>query len=1091
MLALPLACALTVVTAASAATAQGPAQPNGVSPRPSFAEPAISPDRSEIAFVSGGDIWVVPATGGEARLLISHPAAESRPMYSPDGRRLAFVSTRAGSPDIWVLRFATGELQRLTFDDGAEQLDGWSRDGKWIYFSSAAHDIAGMTDVYRVASTGGTPMPVAADRYANEFMAAPSPTGDVTALVARGFAQSQWWRRGRSHLDESELWLVRGDGARAPAYEQLTGLGAKQQWPMWSPDGASLYFVSDRGGAQNLWVRPPRAEGEARQLTTFRDGRVVWPTIAYDGRTIVFERDFGIWTFDVGAGQAREVPIALRGASSTPEPEHVVLTNAFSELVLSPDGKKIAFVAHGDVFVASAAEGGDAERVTATPGLEGPARWAPDSRRLVYAAHRDGAWHLYLYDVGARAETQLTSARQSDASPQLSPDGKLLAFIRGGRELRVLTLDTRQERVAATGTFGLPPFTVGRALAWSPDGRWIAYLSGGPKLFVNAYVVPVAGGAARQVSWLPNTRASSVSWSPDGSFLLLDSGQRLEEGMLARVDLLPRTPRFREDQFSALFRDETPGRTTPPPSAPRLPAADSAAGLGPAARPDPAHVRIVFEGIRQRLSIMPVGVDVGSQSISPDGKQVLLVETAAGQQNLYTYSLDELAAEPRIARQITTTAGNKTSAQYAPDGKSILFLEQGRVVSVPLDTRAPKQIVVRAELDVDFAREKNEVFQQAWEFLDDNFYDPRFHGVDWAAVRTTYAPRIAGARSPDEMRRLLSLMVGELNASHMGIGGPPGGAQPVTGRVGLRFERAAYEQRGELRITEVVPLSPAALAGGIKPGDYLVAVDGARTGAGVNLDSLLAYKVGKRVTLGIAASAAGASRRDVPVRAINAATEKGLLYRAWVEERRAYVTKVSNGRLGYVHMLDMGGGALAQLNLDLDSENHTKEGVVLDIRNNNGGFVNGHALDVLSRQPYVVMVRRGVPAAPGRPVLGQRALEAPTVLVTNQHTLSDGENFTEGYRTMHLGKVVGEPTAGWDVYTGSGTMVDGTTVRLPFMENASLDLKALELVPRQVDVPVERPMGESYSGRDAQLDAAVKVLLSQIAATRTSPDARR
>jgi C-terminal processing protease CtpA/Prc len=319
----------------------------------------------------------------------------------------------------------------------------------------------------------------------------------------------------------------------------------------------------------------------------------------------------------------------------------------------------------------------------------------------------------------------------------------------------------------------------------------------------------------------------------------------------------------------------------------------------------------------------------------------------------------------------------------------------------------------------------------------------------------------------------------------MGISGPGGGTSvPGTGRLGLHFERAAFEQRGELKVSEVIPLSPAALDARIRVGDVVLAVDGARVGPGFNLDSALSYKADRRVTLTVAADAAGRNRRDVPLRATNGSTEKGLLYRAWVAERRAYVSRASNGRLGYVHMLDMGGGAIAQLNLDLDAESHAREGVVLDIRFNNGGFVNGHALDVLSRQPYVQMVRRGVPAVPGRPVLGQRALEAPTILVTNQHTLSDGENFTEGYRTMKLGRVVGEPTASWDVYTGSGTMVDGTTVRLPFMKNASLDGAALEARSRAVDVPVDRPLGESYTERDVQLDVAVRELLADIDARR-------
>src|SRR6476620_5270186 len=199
---------LSVALAYASATSQEPARPTAGALRLSFAEPGISPNGDEIAFVHAGDIWVVPARGGEARLLVAHPANESRPMYSPDGARLAFMSNRAGSPDIWILTLADGSLRRLTFDDGTEQLDGWSKDGRWIYFTSGAHDISSMTDVYRVSSDGGTPMPVAADRYAAEFMAAPAPNGDGVAIVARGFGLSQWWRKGRSHLDESELWVV-------------------------------------------------------------------------------------------------------------------------------------------------------------------------------------------------------------------------------------------------------------------------------------------------------------------------------------------------------------------------------------------------------------------------------------------------------------------------------------------------------------------------------------------------------------------------------------------------------------------------------------------------------------------------------------------------------------------------------------------------------------------------------------------------------------------------------------------------------------------------------------------------------------------
>src|ERR1044071_6506991 len=261
----------------------------GQNARPYFTEPALSPDRKEIAFVSGGDIWTVPATGGVASLLVSNAANEARPLYSPDGRQLAFISSRTGNGDIYLLTFATGDLKRLTFDDGFEQLDGWSRDGRWLYFSSTSYDIGGLNDLYRVSVNGGTPMPVSADRYTNEFFCAPSPDGKTLAFSTRGIASGQWWRKGHSHIDESEIWLLRSFDGGAGTYERVTAAGgAKELWPMWSGDGRSLFYVSDRSGAANIWTVTP-GRTDARRASNFTDGRVLWPSIAYDGREIVFE----------------------------------------------------------------------------------------------------------------------------------------------------------------------------------------------------------------------------------------------------------------------------------------------------------------------------------------------------------------------------------------------------------------------------------------------------------------------------------------------------------------------------------------------------------------------------------------------------------------------------------------------------------------------------------------------------------------------------------------------------------------------------------------------------------------------------------
>jgi Tol biopolymer transport system component/C-terminal processing protease CtpA/Prc len=1074
--------AALVLTAAAALTLPHPALAQGArepTPRPSLYEPALSPDGSEIAFVSGGDIWTVPATGGVARLLVSDPATESRPLYSPDGKQLAFISTRTGDGDIYTLTFATGRVTRLTWDDGLDQLDGWSRDGKWLYFSTTSRDISGMNDIYRVSVDGGTPMPVSADRYANEYWAAPAPDGKALAFTARGVTSGQWWRKGHSHLDESEIWLLH-DG-QEPRYDRITEGGAKSAWPMWSTDGRTLYFMSDRSGAENVWAQ--QVGGAARQVTKFTDGRVLWPSIAYDGRAIVFERDMAIWSLDPSSGVARAIPITLRGVAAGPAIEHLSLTRQFRDLALSPDGRKLAFVVRGEIFAASAKDGGDAARVTSTPASESQLAWSPDSRRIAYVSDRDGASHIYLYDFATREETRLTKDSASDVTPRWSPDGKRIAFLRAGKELRVIDLASGAERLLATGEMQRAPFLSSRPFDWSHDGRWIAYLSSGGDggQFTNAYVVPSAGGDARAVSFLPNAFGRTISWSRDGSYLLLASSQRTEMGQVARVDLVPRTPRFREDQFRDLFHEESPDRNSLRPST-----TDSSSALAKSAPSDSAapraraRVRIVFDGIRQRASLLPTGVDVAGLEVSPDGKSALLTAEAAGEQNLYLYSLDELSDEPAVARQITSTPGRKGDAQFSPDGKEVYFLEGGRINVVTPESRKVRPLSATAELDVDFDMEKREVFAQAWSYLDENFFDPAFNGVDWKAMRAKYEPYIAGARTPDEMRRVTSLMIGELNASHSGIRAPSGESSTTTGRLGLRFDRGEYERSGRLRVTEVVPLGPVALSGEISPGDYLLAVDGKSIDARTKLDALIEHRIGRRVELSVASGADGKGTHTVAVRPVDASTAKGLLYREWVEAKRAYVAKASGGRLGYVHMFDMSAGSLEQLYLDLDVENRSRDGVVVDVRNNNGGFVNAYALDVLSRQPYLAMTTRGRAAASARTQLGQRSLELPTVLVTNQHSLSDAEDFTEGYRAMGLGKVVGEPTAGWIVYTSNVPLIDGSTVRLPSTRITTSDGSPMEMHPRPVDVSVVRPIGESYTTHDKQLDAAIATLLEQI-----------
>jgi Tol biopolymer transport system component len=1087
-------------------------------PRPSFAQPALSPDGKEIAFASGGDIWTVPASGGEAHLLISDPADESRPLYSPDGTRLAFVSTRTGAGDIYVLTLATGALQRITFSDSGSNLDGWSRDGQWLYFTSAANDVAGQGDIFRVRSIGGTPLEVSSERYMNEFESSPSPDGKSIVLVAKGISSGQWWRKGHAHIDETELWLK--PLATPAGYKLLVPADAKHAWPMWSADGRNLFFMSDETGAENIW-QADAASGEAKPVTHFTSSRCLWPTISLDGGTILVERNFSIWKLDTHSGKSEEVHIALRGSPSSPGVTHAPIT-AWSGLALAPDGRKIAVIGHGDVFAVGAKEGGDAQRLTHTDAAESQPVWSPDSTQVAYLSQRDGGSSLYLYNFNTQTERALTHGLDIDLSPVWSPDGKAIAFLRNRRELHVLTLAGMKDKIVATGELDNQP----DALAWSPDSHWIVFVPTGANSFANLWAVEADGAApARPLTFLANGEtASHVAWSPDGKYILFDTTQRSEDPQLARVDLVPHVPTFREDQFTELFRKQTtPGspdtptdrpapartRTNPdepvptPDALPAEPAKEPVPSADSGTRPNrptvtppkkPAEpTRIVFEGIHERLTMMPIGLGVRFPVISPDGKTLAFLAEIAGQENIYTYSLDELSRTPASPRQLTSEPGVKTAIAFTPDSKEIYYLQGGGgrgatpgaadtgsgVRSIALDSRTPKPIQVSAAVDIDFDREKLVVFDEAWTTLAHRFFDKDFNGANWPALRDQWRPYIAGARTGPELRRDINLLIGELNSSHSGIA-RPGMPAVRTGRLGLRFEREPFETSGALVIREIVPLGPVFLEGSAHVGDHLLAVNGAPIAAATNLDSLLEDQAGKRVVLSVAPGGNAAKKHDVIVRPVTLQVESGLLYRAWVASRRAYVDKISGGKLGYVHIAAMGDSDLTQLFLDLDAQNQSRQGVVIDVRNNNGGYVNGRVIDVFARRNYLLMTPRDGSTVPSRQALGQRALGLPTVLVTNESTLSDGEDFTEGYRTLGLGKVVGTPTAGWIIFTGSQRLIDGSSVRVPGDRIKDTRGQDMEMHPRPVDVQQLRPLGETGTGQDIQLEKAVQTLLGEL-----------
>lgn len=1094
--------------------------------KPYLRTPALSADGRSLAFVYANDIWIVDVAGGKAERLTAHPYANLAPRFSPDGTQIAFSSTRTGGGDVYVMPLSNGEIRRLTYHGRYCGVQDWSADGRHIYFTND-RERQGQA-IYSIAASGGNPALIYAEPYETLSHAMVSPDGTSLAF---NIVRNRWWRRGPHHFTPCDIWL----GATVPARQEdgaasialprkLTGADTRNpyvglnRWPLWAADGLGIYFVSDRDGIENIWYQSLE-DGELRQLTHFTAGRVLWPAIARTAGPIVFEHDWQIWQLDPTSGESAPIPIQMR-ADSKQTPTYVESwTRGFSELRLSPDGKKVAFVARGEIFADFADKEIDKEqrqgpsfRVTNTATREGQVVWTPDSRSLIFISDRHGEPELYRYDFATRTETRLTSDPAPKRLPRCSPDGKWVAYICGNDAIYLLNLKTGETHRFAEGLF-----VRSSDLAWSPDSRWLAYLSHDARFFCNVYVQNIAETTSRQITFLRNITGDNLLWAPNGRFLIFTSGQYRIEDQIVRVDLRPPDLQFREAEFEKLFEEKNerekspekeraeakkPGAEKPASEQDDQPAnerpdnesetAQAAQDEQPAApeKPDkdPKQVEIVFEGVERRLRFLtPIQMNADAQSISHDSRDLLFRAVVAGKLNIWSLPLDE-PRQDQPPRQLTANGSGKYAVQFAPDNKSFFYLEDGQIIIRKFPSGSDSIMLhVRGDVTVDFHQEKHQVFSEAWRLLRDTFYDPDFRGKDWNALREQYAPVIASAQTQADVATVLNLMVGELGASHTGTYWH-WHWWSNDGYTGLIFDPLEQIERGTLRITGLVTDSPAALvADPPRSGEYLIAVDGTPITPETSLDYLLQRTVARRVLLRLASAPDGSNAREVAIRPIDSEDYQYLRYRAWIATNKAYVHRKSSGRLGYVHVGGMDYPDYQQFLIDLDTETHSKEGVILDIRYNSGGHIATFILDVLTRRNVLISGFRGHQLSDPYHLSGNRTLNKPTVLVTNAGSASNAEIFTEIYRRLGLGQIVGKPTAGAVIGTIEYRLLNSSLFRLPIYSYSTPEGENLEGTGRMVDIEVEQPLGEWAAGRDRQLDSAIDALLKSVAGARSTP----
>ncbi|MCC6444304.1 MAG: PD40 domain-containing protein [Armatimonadetes bacterium] len=1056
---------------------------------------AISPDGREVAFVSAGDIYRVSAEGGEAELVTSHPGYDDRPRYSPDGGAIGFTSGRTGNGDVYIVSLKDGDIRRLTYHDTADLMEGFSPDGRFVYFTANRDCLSHAT--FRIPAEGGCPVCLFADPYEAHYNVAPSPDGKWIALNNNG---DPWWRRGPNPNAASDIWVASAC-VGADDFRKLTDGKGRNLYPMWAADSQGFYYVSDRDGDQNIRYLPLEGSG-SWPVTRFAGGRLLRPQISRDGRWIVFERDFVLWRLSVESGEAEPIPIRVRADQKFYSSVHYVSNGDLREFSLAPDGKKIAYVVRGKVF----ADFADKEekprnfafKVCDTPFRQSHIAWSPDSKRLVYLSDRSGENQLFLYEFATRQETLLTDSPDPKGQAAFSPDGQWLAFFQRPDEIRLFHLATREMKAFIRANFFME--VDGPSFAWSPDSRWVAFAAQDERWFSNLYVQCVDEEAACPVTFLSNIGAGGVLWTPNGKSLLFTTGHYRMEAQIARVDLAPVPPAFREADFEKLFEETAPAREkeeepkapeavpreNPPAIAARLASQAEETPEPPKESPEksekkeskPEPVKIVREGLKDRLRFLtPATWNAWAMAVSPDSKTLIFSGSPTGAGQLYSLSLEEEKQnEPPVL--LTTTVGRKWGAAFTPTGKRLYYVEEGKVLYRDFPKGDPKTLDTRGEYDVRFDEEKRQMFREAWNLIRDHFYDPQFHGCDWNAVWERFRPIADGIRTSEELYELMNLMVGELNASHLGAGG--GGGESADGYLGLVFDRSILAESGRLKVAGVMPNGPCAVVPDpVRVGEYLVAVDGQPVN-GAGLDRLLHRTPGRRVSLAFAESPDSGESRQVAACPVGRGAMDHLTYRRWVKDNAAYVEKTSEGRLGYVHIRSMSYECYQQFLVDLDTEAHSKEGVVIDVRFNGGGHIAPFILDVLQRRQWDTSIYRGRAATSSTHLAGNRILDKPTIVITNEHSGSNTEMFSEGYRRLGLGKVVGKPTAGAVIWTWGWQMLDGSSFRLPRLQVATLEGENLEGQARPVDVEADRPLGEAARGQDGQLDTAVRTLLEEI-----------
>lgn len=1021
--------------------------------------PDLSPDGSTVAFSYQGDLWVADLDGdqrGMARRLTVHEAYDARPRFSPDGATIAFVSDRYGNLDLYTVPADGGDVKRVTVHSAGDLLADWTPDGKGLLFYAGGREHR-YTAPYVIELESGEVRPLLTH---NRSLNGRSYSPDGKYLYGE-IGGMDWWRKGYRGSANSDVFQydIAGDTLRI-----LTDFAGDDNWALCSADGAEVYYVSERFGGRPNLVAQKIDSGEVRQITHHAVDQVSFPSLSGDGKWLVYECDFDLYRVDVRGGVPQKLEI--RAPLDFPhnfEAEETA-TGGIAEMEVNRDGSWAAVRVFDDIFLVRPDFKNGSIRITDWPGMDGDFFWHPDGKRLYFISQRNRTGDIWVYDV----ETKETKCVLEDDRFYLT----MLGITREGD--RVLF----RRNAGGDGIFSLSPDSG----AWSqlltapdvlsvdiaPDGKWLAAEINHAKSGRDVYIRPIEGGEWTNVT--KNSRSGQPAWSPDGKKLFLVAG-RYGAGQIHAIDLT--RPAIEFDDYEAQFQAEAERKKQAEEK--KAPASgEPAAAEAEPKQAEPLSIDLTW--IDRRVKRLTTATAPEAMlGWSADKRN--LVFTRGGQ--VWMMDLDG-----ENQRQALPGDHSFESVRLSQDGKWLFYVEGGQLFRADL-TRGGQgsQVSFKAELDKDARTVQKWAFHQAWALLDERFYSRDLHGVDWKAAYDRYAEQCTGTLTRDDFTMLVSKMIGELNASHLGCYASSGRPSKDTARLGITPD-PAYRGPG-IKVQSVVRFGPVDQPDAtVQPGEYIVAIDGEEVRSNTErVYELLAGKAGSRVKLLVNGQPSAEGAREISVKPMATGELSATQYRDWVDTNRDLTKALSEGRIYYTHMSGMNRETLTQLQEEMAGQAQLYDAIIIDVRNNGGGNTHDDVIDILSRKSHGWDAGRGTPlrTSPFPQFRG------PMIVLINQSSFSDAEIFPNAFRERGLGKLVGIPTAGGVIGTSDTTLINGCTFRIPWVGWYRMDGANLENYGVKPDIEVPFTYADYEAGRDPQIERAVTELLAELKERPAAP----